>query len=199
MLQLVRRLSLSTAMVTAIVATLPQVSHATVLQTVRVSLQTPGGGDSDTDTVFVPNAGDITNNILASIGGTGAGNPGYAATASAGIFGDLGIDMSASSIPIGSSLRASVLIATDEIVNLFNSPQRVTTNFIIDGGRMLSPFNFNDTLSFSLMVGAHNIGQTSAPTSEIGFDIAADLALGFGSSVAPFPPYSGAPTGRSMT
>ena len=100
----------------------------------------------DTDEVFVPASGDITNNISASIGQVLPGGPGYAASSSAGIFGQVGLDMRQSAVPGGSTLRSEVLIASDEFVNLVGGPRSVRSNFIIDGGMFRDLFSASNTI-----------------------------------------------------
>jgi len=124
---------------------------------------------------------------LAHIGGTpGAG---YTATAGAGRFGQVGLDVGLFR-SLASETRARVLVASDEFVNLLPRPVRVRTQFIIDGGEFFMPFSTNTKFTFVLTVGAQNRG-TEGPITDFSamFDAGGETAERGGLGV--FPGFTG--------
>jgi hypothetical protein len=156
-------------------------AQAGVLQVVNVNFVPGFVGTpvSDTEQVFELASGDIADNIVASIGQTPPGGPGYVATASAGTFGQVGLDTRVFSVSPGSTLSAEVLIGSDEFVNVFGMPVNVSSNFIIDGGFINDPFSTGTTIRFSLQVGAQHLGvaplETNAFVMEVDSRVTANL------------------------
>jgi len=131
---------------------------AGVIQHVGTSFSCCGAAPvSDSDEIFKLTSAEIDADILAHIGGTpGAG---YTATAGAGRFGQVGLDVGLFHSFAGQTLGAFVLVASDEFVNPLGGPARVRTQFIIDGGEFFMPFSTNTKITFSLDVGAKNRGS----------------------------------------
>jgi hypothetical protein len=146
---------------------------------------------SDTDDVFVPTSGDVTTNIFAGIGGTGSGSPGYFGNASAGIFGDVGLSAGIFGVGQGSQLGAEVVIGSDEFVNVSGRPVNVEAAFIVDGGFIQDFFTFDTTVTFTLEVGAQNLGMAGPETSRTVMEGATRQAAAFGGTGGFFPGYEG--------
>lgn len=177
-----------------VVATTP-LAQASVLQLVNTGF-TPGVLGTppavfDTDDVFVPTSGDVTTNIFAGIGGTGSGSPGYFANASAGIFGDVGLNAGAFGVGQGSQLGTEVVIGSDEFVNVSGRPVNVEAAFIVDGGFIQDFFTFDTTVTFILEVGAQNLGVTGPETDSSAMEVATRQAAGFGGAGGFFSGYEG--------
>jgi hypothetical protein len=132
----------------------------------------------DSDEVFELTSAEIDADILAHIGGTpGAG---YTATAGAGRFGQIGLDVGQFRPLAGQNLRASVLVASDEFVNLFGGPARVRTQFVVDGGEFFMPFSTNTKITFSLDVGALNQGIEEPISDSFQMEVEGSIAARFG-------------------
>jgi hypothetical protein len=91
----------------------------------------------------------------------------------------------------GSSLSTEVLIASDEYVNAFGSPVRLGTNFIVDGGGVFDFFSTNTTVTFTLEIGATNLGPVGPETDQTVFESDARITAGFGGAGGFFPGYFG--------
>jgi len=161
---------------------------AGVLQVVETQFSCCGdAGVLDHDLIFELTSAEINADISAHIGGTpGAG---YTATAGAGRFGQVGLDAGLFR-SLGGEMRAAVLVASDEFVNSFGGPARVSTQFIIDGGEFFMPFSTNTKITFSLAVGAKNRGTEGTITSPSDMLSEGGETAGRGGS-GTFPGYTG--------
>lgn len=144
---------------------------------------TPGfgnTGDETRDSDRVDNSSaPITTSIIASISGAGFNSSG-----SVGPFGNLGFD---TSYFTNGEMQNQVVIESDEIVNIFGTPQRLTANFIIDGGEFLLVGGLGSTLEYKITITADglpvwqsgaemeitNAGGTAASVRFFGEDIGA--------------------------
>jgi hypothetical protein len=116
-----------------------------VIQTVTVKFE-PGAVGSTagaSDEVFALTSAGITDDILASIGQPPPGGPGYVATASAGIFGDVGLDVRVFGVAPGAFLLTEVVVGSDEFVNVLGRPVAARSAFIVDGGFIADFFSTN--------------------------------------------------------
>src|SRR5687767_13309119 len=170
---------------------LVNVAQANVLQLVTTKFTGASPTASDTDEVFVPTSADVITNILASI--TQLSGPGarYAATSSAGVFGQVGLRARTPSGLQGGKLTSEVLIASDEFVNLLGFPVSVRSNFIIDGGFIRDFFSANTIVKFTLEVGAENRGPVTQQTDRDFSEFDARIAAAFGSVGGFFPGFEG--------
>jgi hypothetical protein len=113
--------------------------------------------DWDGGSTFAPSSGDVTGDILAAIAGTG-----YAASAGAGRFGQVGLDTQLFYLPANRFLGSTVVIGSDDFVNTFSTPARVTANFVVDGGMIQDFYSTNTRVEFRVSVGAENRGIARA-------------------------------------
>jgi hypothetical protein len=150
-------------------------AQGAVLQQVEARFTPSTGAEVfASDEIFGATSGDIDRDVLAQIGLTGR----YTVSAAAGRFGQVGLQVGNLSAGSGSTLVASVLVGSDEFVNVLSVPARVRTQFIVDGGRLFDAFSTSASVTFDLHVGAMNRGP-SGPLSDLilpGFaQAAADL------------------------
>jgi hypothetical protein len=115
----------------------------------------------DQESDFGLTSAEISSDLVAHLDG-----PGYATTASIGRFGQVGLDVGWFSSGRGFA-GASVLVASDEFVNLGAVPARVRTQFIVDGGDFFLPFATDTRLSFRLEVGAQIRGPVDAINDQL--------------------------------
>jgi hypothetical protein len=158
-------------LIVALLAPLP--AHSGTVQEVEVRFSPASGPEvTDSDGIFGTTSGDINRDVLAQISLPGR----YAATAAAGRFGQVGLQVADLSAGVGSTLAARVLVGSDEFVNVFGVPAQARMQFIVDGGRLFHGFSTNTTVTFELRVGAENRGVAD-PLSEL-------LLPGFAESAA---------------
>lgn len=186
---IVRAIGMALAVI--VLTTLSAQAH--VLQLVTTSFAPGASGtppsNSDSAVVFEATSGDISTNILANSGGIGSS--GYYANSSAGIFGDVGLNGGMYGVGPGSKLSTEVLIASDEYVNAFGSKVHLETNFIVDGGGIFDFFSTNTTVTFTLEIGATNLGPVGPETEIISAEVNARLTAGFGGSGGSISDYFG--------
>lgn len=160
-------------------ATASAALQAGVLQRVDVIYAPPSGAPVvDTDSVFAETSAGIDRDILASTGIPFE----HQLTATAGRFGQVGLQAFVQSGPPGSVYSTEVLIGSDEYVNVFGSEARVRTTFIVDGGVLQDFFSRFATVRFELQVGAESRGFQPAEDRENFLKIDADFAADFGAS-----------------
>jgi hypothetical protein len=136
-----------------LIASMPALSG--VVQQVETRFIPSAGAEVvDSDQVFATTSGDVSRDVVAQIGLLGR----YNVAAAAGRFGQVGLQVGNLSAGTGSTLIASVLVGSDEFVNVSGRPARVRTQFIVDGGRLLDAFSTNTSVTFDLQVGAQNMG-----------------------------------------
>jgi hypothetical protein len=180
--------------VLALACTLPTAAQANLLQLVTTSFAPGGTGvpaaASDSDEVFVPTSADVTTNILAAVPG-GAQNLGYFAQSSAGSFGQVGLSAGAFGVRPGSEVFSEVLIGSDEFVNTTGVPQHVQANFIVDGGSIADFFSTDTTVTFTLDVGAENVGSDGPEMRRAFAEAAIRDAATFGGAGGFFPGFEG--------
>jgi hypothetical protein len=144
-----------------LIASMPTLSG--VVQQVETRFIPSAGPEVvDRDEIFGTTSGDIDRDVVAQIGLLGR----YNLTAAAGRFGQVGLQVGNLSAGTGSTLVARVLVGSDEFVNVFGSPARARTQFIVDGGRLLDSFSTSTSVTFDLKVGAQNVGAAE-PLSDI--------------------------------
>jgi hypothetical protein len=166
-------------------------ARANVLQLVTVEF-TPGSflgsAASQSAEVFVPTSADVTTDILAAIN---AASPVYNATSAAGRFGQVGLGLQTFTGLHGGTLVSRVLVGSDEFVNVFGSPARVQSSFIIDGGFMRDFFSPNTTAVFRLEVGAEHRGAVGPQTDRALMEFQSAQTLAFGCAGGFFPGFHG--------
>ena len=164
-------------------------AQAGVLQLATATNEISGVTTTSTDAVFEPTSGDIARNILASVGSQGAGGPGYFSTASAGVFGQIGLE-SGITTSIGTpAVFSEVLIGSDEFVNVSGRSGTVSSRFIIDGGQIRDFFSTDTRVTFNLQVGATVV--TAQETDPALMENATRITAGFGSAGGFFADYLG--------
>jgi hypothetical protein len=161
-----------------LIASMPALSG--VVQQVETRFIPSAGAEIiDRDEIFGRTSGDINRDVVAQIGLLGR----YNLTAAAGRFGQVGLQVGNLSAGAGSTLVARVLVGSDEFVNVFGSPARARTQFIVDGGRLLDSFSTSTSVTFDLKVGAQNMGAAE-PLSDIILPGFAESAAELGSLLA---------------
>lgn len=172
---------------TALLPSLAQPLQAGVVQEVRTVYEVPLSAIfvQDSDSVFRPSGNLIDQDIQAMINA-----PAYVVTAHAGRFGQIGMSMQNMGLGPGSSLRATVLVASDDFVNIHGGPAEVSSQFVIDGGFLQDFFSTNTTVHYELSVGATNVGSSPAESSGGFLAAAGSVAAGFGGVFGPGGGYS---------
>lgn len=146
---------------------------------------------SSTDFVFEATSGDIARNILASVGSSGINSPGYFATSSAGVFGQIGLDAGVTSSIGSPSAYSEVLIGSDEFVNVSGFSGTVSSTFIIDGGEIRDLFSTNTTVNFLIQVGAQVVGNSPPVTDLTTMEVESRQTASFGGAAGFFTGFEG--------
>lgn len=164
-------------------------AQAGVLQQVNTGYQPAGGAApiTSTDTIFVPTSADVNRNIFAQVGAA----TGFYGVASAGVFGQVGLETQMIASPPATTVFAEVLVGSDEFVNVSGSAGTVSSRFIVDGGSIADFFSTDTTVSFQLEVGAQVLGAVGPETSQPAMETATRITAAFGSAGGFFPGFDG--------